>query len=185
VSPLRILNTSTAWIAADCHASQKRPGRKVVLALSAARMFALRSCACLTPFSRPRDMASNLTLLLKRSFPSHPSTRMLTVVGAWHWTPRLCRNRSETLRPVHDSRLRKAGSGERLRNALLLESGSINRPRYGTQRVTPMYCAGLTYFFRLLSCRRGFLHLHVEFFIGKSAEGSRDDRPESSYCYLL
>jgi hypothetical protein len=32
--------------------------------------------------------------------------------------------------PVHDSRPRKAGSGERLRNAILLESGSIDRPRY-------------------------------------------------------
>src|SRR5262245_23086016 len=31
----------------------------------------------------------------------------------------LCRDRAEELRPVHDSRLRKATSGERLRNALL------------------------------------------------------------------
>jgi hypothetical protein len=38
-------------------------------------------------------------------------------------TSRPCRDRAEELRPVHDSRLRKASSGERLRNALLWLTG--------------------------------------------------------------
>src|SRR5215813_10051231 len=38
-------------------------------------------------------------------------------------TSRLCCDRAEELRPVHDSRLREAGSGERLCNALLWLTG--------------------------------------------------------------
>src|SRR5258705_9897133 len=39
------------------------------------------------------------------------------------YTSRLCRDRAEELRPVHDWRLRKASSGEQLRNALLWLAG--------------------------------------------------------------
>jgi hypothetical protein len=39
------------------------------------------------------------------------------------YTSRLCRDRAEELRPVHNSRLRKASSSEQVRNALLWLAG--------------------------------------------------------------
>jgi hypothetical protein len=115
---------------------------------------------------------------------SRPPARMLTVVGRGTGHPGFAAIAQKRLRTVHDSRLRKAGSGERLGNALPLEMGG-SRPRFGTQRVASMYCAGLTYFSAFYHVGAVSYIFISSFSFGKSAEGSRDDRPESSYCYLL
>jgi hypothetical protein len=52
-----------------------------------------------------------------------PDDKVLEVGFQGMSTSRLRCDRAEELRPVHDSRLRKASSGERLRNALLWLTG--------------------------------------------------------------
>src|SRR5258706_11957264 len=79
-------------------------------------------CASCRPDDFPRSPIFFPLSSLNPFRRSHAANAfMVTSLGMS--TSRSCRDRAEELRLVHDSRLRKASSGERLRNALLWLAG--------------------------------------------------------------